>query len=366
MNDDEQPAGGQAAGLNQAAIDWAWVQSIANNPGARMALLCLARRVDETWECTASQEEVAVDAMVPARSMRRYLEHLEDGGFIERLKRLDEKGQRLPSVFRLNPRSSPTAILASGRDQQGRREGGHSTSSDPTANLATGQTAQWPNWPLDKPDTSSSEPTAILAVGKQVSEEDEPSANLATGSDQQEQPPANLADGQGALWGDPQNGETGRSGPVANLADGKSRTRESSSSKKKNKKEPLSSGIRDDVEQLCNRLLSWLVKKDYRNRPDAVTEAWRTEARLLLDKDGADLQEALAVLDWSQRDGFWHKNINSMPTFRTQYGQLELKSRGARGDAPTAATGTTHQRPTPLPPRVGGYENAKNFGRKRS
>lgn len=283
MND-EQPVAVPPAELNQAAIDWAWAQPIANNPGARMALLCLARRVDESWECTASQEEVAMDAMVGSRSMRRYLDQLEEGGFVARVKRMDEKGQRLPCAIQLNPRSQPTANLASGRDQRECVAEGRSPSSD----------------------------------------------------------------------------------PVANLAGGESRTRDSSSSLKKNKKNLSTSEIREDVEQLCSRLLSWLIKKDYRGRPDEVSDAWRREARLLLDKDGAAFDEALAVLDWSQRDHFWHQNINSMPTFREKYGRLELKSRGARGDAPAAATGTTHQLPTPLPARVGGYDNARNFGKRRS
>jgi hypothetical protein len=205
-----------------------------------------------------------------------------------------------------------------------------------------------------------------MAGGQQRPEAGDPPANLASGSDQQNHPVANLAGGQGALWSDPENKQNARSDPVANLAGGESRTINSSSSKKKNKKNPSSSEIRDDVEQLCSRLHSWLIKKDYRGRPDEVLDTWRREARLLLDKDGVAFDEALAVLDWSQRDQFWHKNINSMPTFRAQYGRLELQSRGVRGDAPAAATGTTNQRPAPLPPRVGGYENARNFGRKRS
>lgn len=357
MTDDEQPAEPRAAGVNQAAIDWAWAQPIANNPGARMALLCLARRVNDMWECTASQEEVAVDAMVPARSMRRYLDQLEEGGFVGRVKRVDEKGHRLPCAFRLNPSSGPVANLASGSDQEK-----HATEAVIPAQV------QRPDWPMDKADETespSSGPVANLATGSAEPAEGEPSAKLATGFDQQEQPSAKLADGQAALWDEPENEENPSSGPVANLADGKSRTREGSSSLKKNhKKKPLSSEIREDVERLCSRLLSWLEKNDVRQRPEVVSDGWRTAARLLLDKDSVPLEEALAVLDWSQRDDFWLKNIHSMPTFRDKYGRLEIKSRGARGDAPQAATGTTGQRPDRLPPRVGGYENAKNFGKK--
>jgi hypothetical protein len=337
VTDDQDPAGSQAAGLNQAAIDWAWAQQIANNPGARVVLMCLARRVNEMWECTASQEEVAMDALVSGRSARRYLDQLEECGFIARQRRVDGKGLRLPDAVRLSPSSDPVAKLAggpvanlaSGSDQQ----------LHPVANLAGGDVIQWPNWPVGEHSRSSD-------------------------------PVAKLAGGQEDLWPDwpmePLEGENPSSDPSANLASGSIPDKRSSSSKKKKKENLSSSEIREDVEQMCARLLAWLVKKDYRQRPVEVTDAWRTEARLLLDKDGVDLQEALAVLDWTQRDHFWHKNINSMPTFRAQYGQLELKSRDSRGGAPVAATGTTHQSPTPLPPRAGGYNNAKNFGKKRS
>lgn len=80
---------------------------------------------------------------------------------------------------------------------------------------------------------------------------------------------------------------------------------------------------RTDVEQLCRRLSEWLTKRDVRHK---VGDNWRTEARRLLDLDEAPLQEALKVLDWSQRDGFWRGNVHSIPTFREKYQQLRDKS----------------------------------------
>lgn len=175
MNDEEEPAGSSAGG-NQAAIDWAWSQEVVNNPGARVALLCLARRVDESWECTASQEEVAVDAMVPARSMRRYLEALEEGGWIVRRRRMSDTGSRLPDSFRLNPGETLPAKL------DGRQVGTDGS--------------QRPN---------------------------EPVANMDTGSDQQEPLPANMASGETLpanedTGADQEVSETRRSEPVANMA----------------------------------------------------------------------------------------------------------------------------------------------------
>ncbi|GAA2861260.1 hypothetical protein [Nonomuraea rubra] len=132
MTDDERSAGPSPAGLNQAAIDWAWAQPVANNPGARITLLCLARLVDEAWECEASQEEVAVEAMLSSRTVRRQLEQLEQDGFVARLKRFDDKGHRLPDRCRLNPGMDLSGGLAS-RDFR---------SSGPQDNLSAGAASQ--------------------------------------------------------------------------------------------------------------------------------------------------------------------------------------------------------------------------------
>ncbi|SPL94100.1 unnamed protein product [[Actinomadura] parvosata subsp. kistnae] len=104
------------------------------------------------------------------------------------------------------------------------------------------------------------------------------------------------------------------------------------SSSSRSKKPKADTPPREDVEQLCGRLLEWAIKKEYHGRPKAVPDEWRTEARLLLDKDKVTLQDALDVLDWSQRDLFWRDNIHAMPKFRAKYGDLEIRSRGRRGD----------------------------------
>ncbi|WP_280265363.1 hypothetical protein [Nocardia wallacei] len=84
------------------------------------------------------------------------------------------------------------------------------------------------------------------------------------------------------------------------------------------------------------------------NTPPTITDAWRREARLLLDRDGPErhgvpLQKALNVLDWCQQDSFWSANIRSMPKFRKQYDTLrahalrEYERRKPRGQ--TSAVG---------------------------
>jgi hypothetical protein len=81
---------------------------------------------------------------------------------------------------------------------------------------------------------------------------------------------------------------------------------------------------RADVEQLCTRLRDRMIGNGC--KPPTITDGWRKAARLLLDKDGRELDKALNLLDWVAKDDFWRTNIMSMPTFRTRYDQLRLKA----------------------------------------
>jgi len=82
---------------------------------------------------------------------------------------------------------------------------------------------------------------------------------------------------------------------------------------------------RPDVEALCNRLVE-LMAENGSDKPD-INDAWRTHARLLLDKDQQDkgnreFDKAMRLLEWALKNHFWWKNIRSIPTFRKQYGRL--------------------------------------------
>lgn len=79
---------------------------------------------------------------------------------------------------------------------------------------------------------------------------------------------------------------------------------------------------RPDVEELCT-LLADLVERNGSKRP-TITKAWRDAARLMLDRDERELDKAKNLIRWSQVDGFWRKNILSMPKFRQRYDQLRL------------------------------------------
>lgn len=82
--------------------------------------------------------------------------------------------------------------------------------------------------------------------------------------------------------------------------------------------------IRDDVEQLCTRLAEWIVKNG--NKAPTVGKRWRDAARLLIDVDERELSKALALIEWSQRNEFWRRNIQSMSKFREKYDALRLQA----------------------------------------
>ena len=82
---------------------------------------------------------------------------------------------------------------------------------------------------------------------------------------------------------------------------------------------------REDVEALCVRLREHIAANT--DRPPNITQRWRTQARLLLDRDRIEFDEAMRVLDWCQQDSFWMPNILSMPTFREKFARLQIQSR---------------------------------------
>lgn len=109
----------------------------------------------------------------------------------------------------------------------------------------------------------------------------------------------------------------------------------SSAAPPKPKAKPKPEPVREDVEALCNLLADRII--DNGSKPPKITDAWRREARLLLDQDGRELDKALRLINWCQDDLFWRANIRSMATFRRQYDTLRLKANKSIG-ARTAGT----------------------------
>ncbi|MFC9767753.1 hypothetical protein, partial [Rhodococcus jostii] len=71
-------------------------------------------------------------------------------------------------------------------------------------------------------------------------------------------------------------------------------------------------------------------------RTPTITKKWRDDARLLLDRDRIALQDALAVLRWSQANEFWKANILSIPKLRAKFDTIRLQME--RDGAPLPAT----------------------------
>jgi DNA-binding transcriptional ArsR family regulator len=87
---------------------------------------------------------------------------------------------------------------------------------------------------------------------------------------------------------------------------------------------------RPDVDKICRHLADKIV--DNGSRRPVITAAWRTEARLLLDKDGRTVDQVINAINWCQADPFWRSNILSMPTLRAKYDQLRLAAERQRAN----------------------------------
>lgn len=112
---------------------------------------------------------------------------------------------------------------------------------------------------------------------------------------------------------------------------------------------------RIDVEQVCTALVAAMVAAGIR-KPN-VTQQWRTSARLLLDKDGVTVTEAIEVIEWALSHEFWRSNVHSLPKLRVQWDKLRLQ----RDTERPAVTRDAWGRPC-LP----GHENIPEYERFRS
>lgn len=86
---------------------------------------------------------------------------------------------------------------------------------------------------------------------------------------------------------------------------------------------PDTPSTRPDVDRLCERMLERLHDNGVKAN---ITNAWRDDARRLLDRDGRDLEQALRLIDWTANDHFWSMNVHSIPKFRKQYDLLRMHS----------------------------------------
>jgi helix-turn-helix protein len=88
--------------------------------------------------------------------------------------------------------------------------------------------------------------------------------------------------------------------------------------------DPPPADLRPDVTRICDALAD-AVEANGSKRP-TIDKRWRTEARLLLDKDRRTEEQVMAAIRWCQADLFWRANVRSMPTLRAKYDQLRLRA----------------------------------------
>jgi DNA-binding transcriptional ArsR family regulator len=113
---------------------------------------------------------------------------------------------------------------------------------------------------------------------------------------------------------------------------------------------------------LCRRLAELMLANDPKAKVEPESKRWLDAARLLVDSDGRHFEEALAVLEWCQRDEFWRTNVLSMPTFRKQYAKLRMRWMQERHRAALSALSqrSTAAAPASSADLIAGYEKQRS------
>lgn len=90
-----------------------------------------------------------------------------------------------------------------------------------------------------------------------------------------------------------------------------------------------------EVSEIAGQLTNLLIGEMLRNLPTSKVPAegngaftnWAREVDRMIELDGRDPKEIEKIILFSQRDGFWHKNIRSTAKLRKQFEPLQLKMR---------------------------------------
>ena len=86
---------------------------------------------------------------------------------------------------------------------------------------------------------------------------------------------------------------------------------------------------RPDVDAVCDAMAASVQRRT--GRAPRVTAAWRTQARLMIDRDGRSVEEIARVIDWAEGNDFWRANVLSVPKLRQKFDTLRLQSQRPRG-----------------------------------
>ena len=85
---------------------------------------------------------------------------------------------------------------------------------------------------------------------------------------------------------------------------------------------------RPDVDTVCDAMAASVNRRT--GRTPRVTAAWRTQARLMIDRDGRTVDEITRIIDWVDADDFWRANVLSVPKLRQKFDTLRLQSQRLR------------------------------------
>lgn len=92
---------------------------------------------------------------------------------------------------------------------------------------------------------------------------------------------------------------------------------------------------RPDVEAICTHLAEAIESTG--SKKPAVTQKWRTEARLMLDRDGRTVEEVDGCIRWlfssTHPDAIWWRagRVASMPKLRDKFDALRLQAQNTKG-----------------------------------
>ena len=118
---------------------------------------------------------------------------------------------------------------------------------------------------------------------------------------------------------------------------------------------------REDVDRICAHLVDRIAANGSK-RPK-ITASWRTEARLLLDRDGRTEQQVHAAIEWCQGHRFWRSKVMSMPKLREKYDVLRLDAEAERDKLNGQGRGG---RPAPASGGAGVADHRREWERNRS
>ena len=86
---------------------------------------------------------------------------------------------------------------------------------------------------------------------------------------------------------------------------------------------------RPDVDAVCDAMAASVQRRT--GRAPRVTAAWRTQARLMIDRDGRTVEEITRIIDWVEGDDFWRANVLSLPKLRQKFDTLRLQAQRPQG-----------------------------------